>query len=139
MSRNDDVGTAMLVRALPVPAAALPLNESRQPGSSAQRCCLRSRFHDALAFYLHVSTAPTGRRHGIRKVVMQVFHSIGQACGGGLRAGVGGLIAALDRLTLLVGRVSESVEASLARRTPHLRSRRRPDGRQPLDLPFLHF
>ncbi len=70
---------------------------------------------------------------------MHILQSIGQACGGGLRAGVVGLIAALDRLTLLVGCISESVEASVARRTTHLRSRRRPDGHQPLDLAFLRF
>jgi hypothetical protein len=56
----------------------------------------------------------------------------------GLRFSVGGLIAALDGLTLLVGRASDSFDAHWAQRTPQLRSRRRHDGPRPLDLPFLH-
>ena len=69
---------------------------------------------------------------------MHVLRSIGRACGNGLRAGIDGLITALDALTLRVGRASDRLEAGLARRTTRLRSRRRHDGPQPLDLPFLH-
>lgn len=69
---------------------------------------------------------------------MQFLRSIGRAGGHGLRAGVEGLIAGLDGLTLRVGRASDRVEAHLAQRTTRLRSRRRPDGPRPLDLPFLH-
>ncbi|KQQ14785.1 hypothetical protein ASF53_09205 [Methylobacterium sp. Leaf123] len=88
---------------------------------------------------VRASGAPSATLIPFAKVVMRVFHSVGRACGNGLRSGVGGLSAALDGLTLLVGRASDRFDAHWARRTTRLRSRRRQDGpRRPLDLPFLH-
>ena len=87
---------------------------------------------------VRVSGAPSAEFIPLAKVVMRVLHSIGRACGNGLRFSVGGLIAALDGLTLLVGRASDRFDAHWAQRTPQLRSRRRHDGPRPLDLPFLH-
>ncbi|WP_245268163.1 hypothetical protein [Methylorubrum extorquens] len=87
---------------------------------------------------VRVSGAPRAELIPLAKVVMRVLHSIGRACGNGLRFSVGGLIAALDGLTLLVGRASDRFDAHWAQRTPQLRSRRRQDGPRPLDLPFLH-
>lgn len=87
---------------------------------------------------MRVSGAPSAELVSLAKVVMRVLHSIGRACGNCLRFSVGGLIAALDGLTLLVGRASDRFDAQWVQRTPQLRSRRRHDGPRPLDLPFLH-
>ena len=69
---------------------------------------------------------------------MRILHSIGRACGKGLRSGVDGLIAGLDGLTRVVGYASDRFDTHWAQRTARLRSRRRPAGPRPLDLPFLH-
>lgn len=88
--------------------------------------------------YLSGRATRLRRIHRCQKVFMQVFRSIAHASGDGFRAGVDLLIAALDGLTRRVGHLSERVETGLRRRTPQLRSRARPGGRRPLDLPFLH-
>lgn len=87
---------------------------------------------------VRVSGASSAEFIPLAKVVMRLLHSIGRAYGNGFRSGVGGLIAALDGLTLLVGRASDRFDARWAKRTTRLRSRRRQDGPRPLDLPFLH-
>ncbi|TFZ55688.1 hypothetical protein E4V01_21785 [Methylorubrum sp. Q1] len=87
---------------------------------------------------MRVSGGPSAAFIPFTEDVMRVFHSVGQVFGNGLRSGVGGLSAALDGLTLLVGRASDRFDAHWAQRTPQLRSLRRHDGPRPLDLPFLH-